>query len=101
MYQYRGGLKVFPDEVEEALKSHPAVRDGIVLGMPDERFGQSVAALLALVPGVQVSIKNVLVSVRQRLAGFKPPRTVRLVDNVPCRNVGKPEYPAARRALGL
>lgn len=94
-----GGLKVFPDEVEEALKSHPAVRDAIVLGMPDERFGQSVAALVALVPGARTSIEDVLVSVRQRLAGFKSPRIVRLVDNVPRNNVGKPDYPAARRIL--
>ncbi|MFT3722123.1 MAG: AMP-binding protein [Hyphomonadaceae bacterium] len=95
-----GGLKVFPDEVEEVLKSIPAVRDAIVIGIPDERFGQTVAALVALVSGAQTSVEEIVASTRQRLAGFKAPRIVRLVEDIPRNNVGKPDYPAVRQILG-
>jgi 3-oxocholest-4-en-26-oate---CoA ligase len=94
-----GGLKVFPDEVEEALKDHPAVRDAVVIGVPDERFGQRVAALVSLCEGVQITVEEILTPARRRLAGYKIPRFVKLVDEVPRNNVGKHDYSKAMLIL--
>lgn len=95
-----GGLKVFPEEVEEALKMHPAVRDAVVLGVPDARFGERVAALLSLQAGSEVTPDAILFEMRRSLAGFKLPRQVRIVEEVPRTNVGKHDYAAALRLLG-
>lgn len=94
-----GGLKVFPDEVEEVLRAHPAVTDAVVMGLPDERFGQRVAALLSVSPDFKVTSEEILATIRQKLAGFKIPRLVKIVEQVPRTNVGKYDYAAARRLL--
>jgi 3-oxocholest-4-en-26-oate---CoA ligase len=94
-----GGLKVFPDEVEEVLRAHPAVKDAVVVGLPDERLGQRVAALLSLCGGGKITSEDILATARQRLAGFKIPRLVKIVDEVPRTNVGKHDYVAARCLL--
>ena len=91
-----GGLKVFPDEVEEVLKAHPAVKDAVVVGLPDDRFGQRVAALLSLVDDKVASEDEILLVARQRLAGYKLPKTVKFVRVIPRTNVGKHDYAAAR-----
>ena len=95
-----GGLKVFPEEVEEVLKAHPAVNDAVVFGLPDERFGESVAAILSL-EEEGATTDQILTDLRQKLAGFKIPRVVRIVADVPRNNVGKPDYAEVRRVFDL
>ncbi len=94
-----GGEKVFPEEVENVLKAHPSVHDAIVLGLPDERFGQRVAAVVSFTPSAGASVDDLLAAARTHLASYKLPRTVRVVDEVPRTAVGKADYGAARALL--
>jgi len=87
-----GGEKVFPEEVEEALKSHPDVFDALVVGVPDERLGQRVAALVQPRAGRGVDYVDLDSHVRQRIAGYKAPRSVWLVDEVGRAPSAKPDY---------
>ncbi|MDY7100531.1 MAG: AMP-binding protein [Actinomycetota bacterium] len=91
-----GGEKVFPEEVEEALKGHPAVDDALVVGVPDERFGSRVVAIASLSPGAVAEPAEIVADARTRLASYKLPRELRLVDHVPRAPNGKADYPAAR-----
>lgn len=87
-----GGEKVFPEEVENALKSHPAVFDALVVGVPDERLGQRVAALLQLVPGIAADLAGIEAHVREQIAGYKVPRSVWIVDEIGRTVSGKADY---------
>jgi len=91
-----GGEKVFPEEVEEALKRHSAVADALVFGVPDERFGNRIVAVAALVPGGEADEASLIATVHEHLAGYKAPRAVHLVPAVPRAPNGKADYPAAR-----
>ena len=93
-----GGEKVFPEEVEEALKRHEAVEDALVFGLPDERFGQRVAAVVSLAPGADTGIDPAAIvdSVRTQLSGYKLPRQVVVVPQVPRAANGKADYPRAK-----
>jgi fatty-acyl-CoA synthase len=99
-----GGEKVFPEEVEEALKTHPAVRDVIVVGVPDERFGEAICAVAELGDG-GAKPDELIAHVKARLASFKAPRHVLIVDSVGRAPNGKADYPRVRRdaarALGV
>ena len=90
------GEKVYPEEVEEALKTHPAIEDALVFGVDDERFGQQVAAVVSRSNGTGISIAEVLATLHERLASYKIPRSVVVVDEVPRTQVGKADYPTAR-----
>ena len=90
------GEKVYPEEVEEVLKAHPAVEDALVFGVPDERFGERVAGVLSRASGTDEPVDTILAAARQRLAAYKVPRQVVVVDEVPRTQVGKPDYPTAR-----
>jgi acyl-CoA synthetase (AMP-forming)/AMP-acid ligase II len=90
------GEKVYPEEVEEALKALPSVEDALVFGIADERFGQKVAAVLSHPSGTIRPVEDILAALGQRLAVYKLPRQVVVVDEVPRTNVGKPDYAAAR-----
>jgi acyl-CoA synthetase (AMP-forming)/AMP-acid ligase II len=92
-----GGEKVFPEEVEEVVKTHPAVEDCLVFGVPDERFGQRVVAVASLAPGAQATPDEIVERARERLSSYKLPRTLVLVPDVPRAPNGKADYPAARR----
>jgi 3-oxocholest-4-en-26-oate---CoA ligase len=92
-----GGEKIFPEEVEEALKLHPAVEDALVFGVPDERFGQRVVGVASLAPGAAATVEAILADARERISSFKLPKQLRIVDRVPRAPNGKPDYPAARR----
>jgi acyl-coenzyme A synthetase/AMP-(fatty) acid ligase len=92
-----GGEKVFPEEVEGALKSHPDVFDSLVLGVPDDRLGQRVAALIQLRPGATSDAAALAAHVRGQLAGYKVPRTVWFVDWVGRTVSGKADYSWARQ----
>jgi acyl-CoA synthetase (AMP-forming)/AMP-acid ligase II len=92
-----GGEKVFPEEVEGALKSHPDVFDALVIGLPDERLGQRVAALVQPRPGRSPDPADLEAHVRGHVAGYKVPRTVWLVDQISRTPSGKPDYGWAHR----
>jgi fatty-acyl-CoA synthase len=88
-----GGEKVFPEEVEEALKAHPAVADCLVVGVPDERFGQRVTAVLSLADGRgALDEADLLAFARTRIAGYKTPRRLILVPEVRRAPNGKADY---------
>src|SRR5690606_870864 len=91
-----GGEKVYPEEVEEALKSHPAVHDANVVGLPDERWGQAVVAVVALEPGAEATADQLVAHTRTRLAAYKAPKRVVFVDAVSRGANGKPDYRWAR-----
>jgi acyl-CoA synthetase (AMP-forming)/AMP-acid ligase II len=92
-----GGEKVFPEEVEGALKSHPDVFDALVIGLPDPRLGQRVAALVQPRAGRAPDLSDVEAHVRERIAGYKVPRTVLLVPEVARTPSGKADYAWAHR----
>jgi 3-oxocholest-4-en-26-oate---CoA ligase len=87
-----GGEKVFPEEVEGALKSHPDVFDALVIGVPDERLGQRVGAIVAPRPGASPDLATLDSHVRTSLAGYKVPRSLWLVDEIHRSPSGKPDY---------
>jgi 3-oxocholest-4-en-26-oate---CoA ligase len=87
-----GGEKVFPEEVEAALKSYVDVFDALVVGVPDERLGQRVAALVQPWAGREIDFAALDAHVREQLAGYKTPRSVWLVDQVGRAPSGKPDY---------
>jgi len=92
-----GGEKVFPEEVEAAIRAHPDVFDAIVVGAPDQRFGQKVVALVRLRDGApELTLDDLQAHCRERIAGYKVPRAV-LVGDAPRTNVGKPDYAMAAR----
>jgi 3-oxocholest-4-en-26-oate---CoA ligase len=87
-----GGEKVFPEEVEEVLKTHPAVRDAVAVGVPDERFGEVVAAVVESVEGAQVDPDDVITHVRSKLATYKAPKQVFVVPTIGRAPNGKVDY---------
>jgi acyl-CoA synthetase (AMP-forming)/AMP-acid ligase II len=93
-----GGEKVFPEEVEGALKAHPAVFDALVVGVPDERWGQKVAAVVQLREDTDLTLEELDAHCRPRLAGYKIPRQLTVVGSVQRSPSGKPDYPWAQKA---
>jgi len=88
-----GGEKVFPEEVEEVLKRHDAVRDSAVCGLPNPRFGEEIAALVEISPGATVPDQAELIAhVKGILAGYKAPRNVLVVETIPRAPNGKMDY---------
>ena len=87
-----GGEKVYPEEVEAALKGHPDVFDALVVGVPDPRYGQHVAAVVQARPGRRPSLADLDSFVRSEIAGYKVPRSLWLVDEVKRSPAGKPDY---------
>jgi fatty-acyl-CoA synthase len=95
-----GGEKVFPEEVEGVLKGHPSVFDALVVGVPDERFGQRVAAVVAVRPGAPpVTGADLAAHARAHLAGYKVPRSWLVTDKVARSASGKPDYRWARELV--
>ena len=94
-----GGEKVFPEEVEECIKLLPEVRDAVVVGVPDERFGETVAAVVELADGQNVNADAVAAHVRARLARHKAPRHVMVVPSVGRGPNGKADYMALRKRV--
>ncbi|MFD8106839.1 acyl-CoA synthetase [Streptomyces microflavus] len=88
-----GGEKVYPEEVEQALKSHPDVYDALVAGVPDERWGSRVAAVLELREGAAaLDLGAVQAHCRTRLAGYKIPRALVITDRIQRSPSGKADY---------
>jgi acyl-CoA synthetase (AMP-forming)/AMP-acid ligase II len=91
-----GGEKVYPEEVESAVKSHPAVFDAVVVGVADERWGERIVAVVQLRPGATLAADELTEHVRAQLAAYKAPRDLVLVDAVVRSPSGKPDYRWAR-----
>lgn len=87
-----GGEKIYPEEVEAALKGHPDVFDALVVGVPDPRYGQHVAAVVQARPGTRPTLAELDRFVRSEIAGYKVPRSLWLVDEVKRSPAGKPDY---------
>ena len=87
-----GGEKIYPEEVEAALKGHPDVFDALVVGVPDARYGQHVAAVVQARPGARPTLSDLDSFVRAEIAGYKVPRSLWLVDEVKRSPAGKPDY---------
>ncbi|MHB8219362.1 MAG: acyl-CoA synthetase [Acidimicrobiales bacterium] len=91
-----GGEKVYPDEVESTLKDHPDVADVVVVGVPDERFGERVVAVVEARRGRVVDADDLRSLLRGRLTGYKIPRQVVTVPSIVRSPSGKADYPWAR-----
>jgi acyl-CoA synthetase (AMP-forming)/AMP-acid ligase II len=88
-----GGEKIFPEEVEAVVRSHPDVMDAIVVGAPDERWGQRVAAIVEVRAGHETpTLESLQEHCRRHVAGYKIPRQVHVVDRVERAPSGKPDY---------
>ncbi|MBI4936575.1 MAG: acyl-CoA synthetase [Actinobacteria bacterium] len=87
-----GGEKVFPEEVEEALKQHPLVRDAVAVGIPDNRFGETICAVVEAVPGAAPDLATLADHVKEHLAHYKAPRHLVLVDTIGRAPNGKVDY---------
>ncbi|HYI62766.1 MAG TPA: acyl-CoA synthetase, partial [Acidimicrobiales bacterium] len=100
-----GGEKVFPEEVEEALKLHPSVADAVAVGVPDEKFGEAITGLVELVPDAELDEADVIAHVKARLASYKAPKRLLVVDTIGRAPNGKVDYKRlkahAQDVLGL
>ncbi len=90
------GEKVFPEEVEEALKTHESVEDALVVGLPDEKWGQAVTGVVRLAPGHSLNEESLRAHVRKSLAGYKTPKRVVATESVLRAANGKADYPTAK-----
>ncbi|MEE4021916.1 AMP-binding protein [Gordonia sp. PKS22-38] len=92
-----GGEKVYAEEVEAVLHAHPAIADALVVPVPDAKYGQRVAAVVAVADGaVEPSVDEIGAHCRESLAGYKVPRTVVFVDEVKRTPAGKADYKWAK-----
>lgn len=87
-----GGEKIFTEEVEAIVKAHPAVYDAIIVGVPDDRWGQRVAAVIATRPDRGLTLEDLDAHCRASLAGYKVPRELHLVAAIERSEAGKPNY---------
>ena len=83
------GYKVWPREVEDVLAEHPAVRESAVVGVPDENRGETVKAFVSLKPGASVTPEELIAHCKERMAAYKYPRSVELLDELPKTVTGK------------
>ena len=87
-----GGEKIYPEEVESAVRSHPEVFDAIVVGAPDERWGQRVAAIIEPRGDRHPSLEDIQLHCRKAIAGYKVPRQLHVVESIVRSPSGKPDY---------
>jgi 3-oxocholest-4-en-26-oate---CoA ligase len=87
-----GGEKVFPEEVEEVLKTHPAVRDAVAVGLPNERFGETICAVVEAEPGHEPTLVELSEHVKERLAAYKAPRHLVIIPSIGRAPNGKVDY---------
>jgi acyl-CoA synthetase (AMP-forming)/AMP-acid ligase II len=92
-----GGEKVYPEEVEECLKLHPSIADAAVVGLPDERFGEAITALVELRPGSALDEQTVIDFVKTKLARYKAPKRVFEIDSIGRAVNGKLDYRSLKR----
>ncbi|HLT15486.1 MAG TPA: acyl-CoA synthetase [Acidimicrobiales bacterium] len=87
-----GGEKVYPEEVEEVLKTYEGVLDAVAVGVPDEKFGEAITAVVELAPGVELDEAGIIRHVRSKLAAYKAPKRVLAVDTIGRAPNGKVDY---------
>jgi len=92
-----GGEKIYPEEVEAALKSHPDVFDAVVVGVADDKWGERVTALVQARPGRTPDPDDIAAHTRTKVAGYKVPRQIHLLDELVRSPSGKADYPWARK----
>lgn len=85
----RGGFNVYPREVEEVLYAHPAVAEAAVIGIPDDRMGEEVKAIVSLKPGATATAEELIAYTKERVAAYKYPRTIEFIDVLPKGATGK------------
>jgi long-chain acyl-CoA synthetase len=95
----RGGMNVYPREVEEVLFTHPSVEQAAVIGVPDRRLGEEVMAVVQVKPGASATEDELIAHCRERLAAYKYPRYVRFMDVLPVGATGKVEKKQIRESL--
>ena len=100
-----GGEKVFPEEVEEVLKEHPGIADAVVVGVPDEKFGEAITAWVEPLPDATIDEGEVIAHVKGHLAAYKAPKRVLTIDTIGRAPNGKVDYKRLKReaseALGI
>jgi 3-oxocholest-4-en-26-oate---CoA ligase len=94
------GEKIYPEEVEEALKTHPAIFDALVFGVADPRFGQTVSAVASFIEGQSASEADVIAHVRAHLAAYKAPKKIVFAPVTPRAPNGKADYATAKAIFG-
>jgi 3-oxocholest-4-en-26-oate---CoA ligase len=87
-----GGEKIYPEEVEGAVKGHPEVYDCVVVGVPDETWGQRVAVVVQARDGARPTLESIQDHCRTKIAGYKVPRELHFVDTIVRSPSGKPDY---------
>lgn len=87
-----GGEKVFPEEVEEIVKTHPDVHDAVAVGVPDDKFGEAITAMVELAPDTELDEAAIIAHVKTRLASYKAPKRVLQVDTIGRAPNGKVDY---------
>ena len=83
------GYKVWPREVEDVLAEHPAVRESAVVGVPDEKRGETVKAFVSVKAGASVTPEELIAHCKERMAAYKYPRQVVIIDELPKTVTGK------------
>ena len=84
-----GGENIYPREIEEVISTMPGVREVAVIGIPDPKWGEAVHAVVALVPGAELSADEIIGFCRDNIASYKKPKSVEFVDELPKNNYGK------------
>jgi acyl-CoA synthetase (AMP-forming)/AMP-acid ligase II len=92
-----GGEKIFPEEVEQALKRHPQIFDALVVGTPSDRWGEQVTAVVSVRGDAVVTLASAQAEARKHVSGYKIPREVHVVEEVPRAPSGKPDYKTAKK----
>jgi fatty-acyl-CoA synthase len=92
-----GGEKVFPEEVEEVLKQHPTVFDAVAVGLPDDKFGEAITAVIQATDGVPLDEQALINHVKERLASYKAPKRIVPVDTIGRAPNGKVDYKRLRQ----
>ena len=87
-----GGEKVYPEEVEEILKEHPSVSDAVAVGIPDDKFGEAITAVVQAHPGYELDSSELIAWVKSRLASFKAPKHVVPIETIGRAPNGKVDY---------
>jgi acyl-CoA synthetase (AMP-forming)/AMP-acid ligase II len=94
-----GGMKIFPEEVEQVVKAHPHVFDALVVGAPSERWTEQVGTVVQLRPGKSLTLEDLQAHCRDHIASFKVPRAIQFVEKMQRSPSGKPDYPWAAKCF--
>ena len=84
-----GGENVYPTEIDDVISKHPKVHTAAVIGVPDEKWGEAVKAVIVLKPGEKMTDKEVIAYCREHLAGYKCPKSVDFAESIPMTPTGK------------